>query len=63
MIDLKQKTNLMQYNPQILVHTVFNQVEYLLEYGELVISSYTQIHTTNIAYTIITRTKLKSGTG
>ena len=56
MIDLEQNTNLMQYDPQIPVHTVFNQVEYLLEYGELAISPYTQIQTTTIAYTIITRT-------
>ena len=56
LIDLEQNIKSMQYDSQTLIDTVFNQVEYLLEYGELVISPYTQIQTTNIAYTIITRT-------
>ena len=47
----------MKCDPQIPNDTIFKQVEYLLEYGELAIFLYTQIQTMNIAYTIINKTR------
>ena len=47
----------MQYDPQTPIDKVFNQVEDIIEYGELDRSPKTQIQTTNIAYTIINRTR------
>ena len=47
----------MHYDPQAPIDTVFDQVEDLLEYGELARSLYNQIHTTNISYTIINSTR------
>ena len=35
MIDLEHNTELMHYNPQAPIDTVLNQVEDILEYGDL----------------------------
>ena len=40
LVGLEQETKAMQYDPQTLINTVFNQVKYLLEYGELARSPY-----------------------
>lgn len=53
----EQETKQMQYDPEILIDTVFNQVKELLEYGELCRYLYTQIQTTNIACNIINKTR------
>ena len=42
LINLKQKTKEMHYNPQTPIDTVINQVKDLLEYGEL--AGYLYIH-------------------
>ena len=47
----------MQYDPQTWIDTVFKQVKDILKYEELARYLYTQIQITNIAYTIINRTK------
>ena len=47
----------MNYNPQSPIDSVFNQVEYLLEYLELARFLYTHIQTTNIDYTILNKTR------
>ena len=57
LINLEHNTKTMQYNLQTPIDTVFNQVEDLLEYGELARPPYTQIKTTNISYTDINRTR------
>ena len=57
LFDLEQEKKEMRYNPQIPSDTIFNQVGYLLEYGEMSISLYTQIKTMNIVYTVINKTR------
>ena len=57
LINLKQKTKEMHYNPQTPIDTVINQVKDLLEYGELAGYLYIHIQTKKIAYTIINKTR------
>ena len=61
LIDLEHNTRTMQYEPQNPIKKNFNQVEDLIKYGELDISQYIQIQTTNTAYRN-SRTQLKPGT-
>ena len=57
LINIKQNKKSMHYNTQTLIDSVFNHVQDLLEYGELDISPYNQIQTTNISYIIINKTQ------
>jgi hypothetical protein len=56
LLELEHETKTLAYDPITPVDVVYNQVEDLVEYGEMAQCPYTQTQTINIAYAIINRT-------
>ena len=55
--DLESTTKNMVYDPQSPVDVVFNQVEDLIEFGDMALCPFSAGQTINIAYTIINKTR------
>lgn len=56
LLELEHETKTLSYDPITPIDVVFNQVEDLIEYGEMANNGYTMIQTVNMAYAILNRT-------
>jgi hypothetical protein len=56
LLHLEQETKIFAYDPITPIDVVFNQVEDLVEYGEMANCEFTMHQTVNIAYAILNRT-------